>query len=390
MARTEFSVELGLRLFGENGDTYSALLRGNGAPAGGGTQDEAQQGSLFLDETNGALYIKFLAGSGADRWRRMAKTEDVGLAIRGKLKVVTNDPQGPGVRDLTATPFIDDDGIGIDASSFVVGDSIISDANGTPALLEVTAVSAPNVTFAAATPVLQDLDNFVTRYYLPDPAGQENQALVQYLSAGPSVVKIADADWAFANAIDLAAGYSPVNGDPAAGDSVQLAIEKLDGNQDDIQTTLGVPQGSVDMGTFTGATIPDNSTTKEALQSLETAVETLDAKSQAVGVSSPTVLDEVLVDDVLACEWEIVATLDSDPSRKKFFKMSAIHNGTASADATNTDDNTFSRLRLGANFNTDRSTALNGSGPTQTMQLIVDSSTPGVTYTARRTSVVAP
>ena len=38
-------------------------------------------------------------------------------------------------------------------------------------------------------------------------------------------------------------------------------------------TTLGVTPGSLDMGTFTGTTIPDSSTVKESLQALETAHE---------------------------------------------------------------------------------------------------------------------
>lgn len=41
----------------------------------------------------------------------------------------------------------------------------------------------------------------------------------------------------------------------------------------DLQTLSGVPDGSTDLGTFTGVTIPDNSDVKEALQALETEVE---------------------------------------------------------------------------------------------------------------------
>lgn len=41
----------------------------------------------------------------------------------------------------------------------------------------------------------------------------------------------------------------------------------------DLQSLSGVPGGSTDLGTFTGNTIPDNQTTKHALQALETEVE---------------------------------------------------------------------------------------------------------------------
>jgi hypothetical protein len=68
--------------------------------------------------------------------------------------------------------------------------------------------------------------------------------------------------------------------------NVQAAITELDGRLDTAETvnnsqgvdilnleTLSGSPGAVDHGTFTGTTIPDNSTTKVALQALETEVE---------------------------------------------------------------------------------------------------------------------
>lgn len=49
-------------------------------------------------------------------------------------------------------------------------------------------------------------------------------------------------------------------------------------------TLTGMPQGSVNLDTFTGTTIPDNQTIKQALQSLETAVEGIDTLYTADGV----------------------------------------------------------------------------------------------------------
>lgn len=59
-------------------------------------------------------------------------------------------------------------------------------------------------------------------------------------------------------------------GDP---ENVPVATVQQDLSVDHLITLSGVPEGSDDNGTFTGATIPDNSTTKAALQALETAVE---------------------------------------------------------------------------------------------------------------------
>lgn len=76
------------------------------------------------------------------------------------------------------------------------------------------------------------------------------------------------------------AGFTSGAGSITSSDSVLSAIEKLDGNNlatqddvDDLVTLSGVAVNSTDLGSFTGEIIPDNSTVKDALQSLETEVE---------------------------------------------------------------------------------------------------------------------
>jgi hypothetical protein len=61
--------------------------------------------------------------------------------------------------------------------------------------------------------------------------------------------------------------------------TVQGAIDEVDGNVDNLVTLSGVALDAVNLGSFTGSTIPDNQTNKQALQALETAVETKAASS---------------------------------------------------------------------------------------------------------------
>jgi hypothetical protein len=56
--------------------------------------------------------------------------------------------------------------------------------------------------------------------------------------------------------------------------NVQAAIDEIDVDIDDLNTLSGVAKNEVDLGTFTGVTIPDDSTIKQALQALETDLET--------------------------------------------------------------------------------------------------------------------
>lgn len=95
-------------------------------------------------------------------------------------------------------------------------------------------------------------------------------------------------------------GYSAGAGTVAATDSILEAIQKLDGNiqandsdisgiQDDVSnlvTLSGVAVDSTNLGTFTGDTIADSQTIKQALQALETKVETVeDEKNEEVMVA---------------------------------------------------------------------------------------------------------
>lgn len=75
-------------------------------------------------------------------------------------------------------------------------------------------------------------------------------------------------------------GFVSGSGNVTAADSILTAVQKLNGNTgvafgdiDDLVTLSGAGANATNLGTFTGTTIPDNSTIKAALQSLETAVE---------------------------------------------------------------------------------------------------------------------
>jgi hypothetical protein len=207
--------------------------------------------------------------------------------------LVTDAVQGAGTRDVVANPFSDDEGTKVPIGDYEIGKYIISDADGTPVLLEITAVSGDDVTFAVASNPLAQSDSFVVQHYLPDsPDGQEKEAIAIY--NGSVMVKISDIDWNFADGINMAAGYTAQNGSISSSDTVNSAIEKLDGNQQDLISLSGVAQGEIDLGAFTGSVIPDDQTIKQALQALET--ETEDKADRDLGnLTSPTAINQDLL-----------------------------------------------------------------------------------------------
>ena len=62
-------------------------------------------------------------------------------------------------------------------------------------------------------------------------------------------------------------------------------VTEIDANVDDLTTAVGVAEQATDLGTFSGTTIADNQTVKQALQALETSVE---SKGSSASLTSLT------------------------------------------------------------------------------------------------------
>ena len=426
MAVELFTVEGGLKIIDYNGDGGPSILKGTDLPGLLAQENEALQASIYC-RANGETYTKKLAGSGTDKWVRLVNQDDLnGISPRSeKIITATNDVAPTSGTDFTL-PFSDDDNSNVTTADFQVGEYVLFDVDGTPKLMEVTAIGTGTIECTDATAPLADNDYMIVQKYLPDsPDDQEKQALLQYVDG--TIVKIADFNWNFADGIGLAAGYAAGAGDVNATDTVQTAIQKIDGVNDAQDTTLGVaqgavhlgtftgtiisdnnsvkgalqeletdldalqtlsgrPAGAVDNGTFTGDVISDNVTTKVALQELETEIETINTQRKLTGVTTETTLDEVLVDDEQACKWLVTMSLDSAPERIMAKEIFGVHNGSATSDATATDKSVYAKLKIGIYFNASVTIDLDGTGATQKMRLRV-SATNAVTFKARRVSV---
>jgi len=60
------------------------VITGDGAPGGsGGRADAAVVGSVYLDQTNGQIYIKDQTDAGADKWVRIQNKDDLDAALLG-------------------------------------------------------------------------------------------------------------------------------------------------------------------------------------------------------------------------------------------------------------------------------------------------------------------
>jgi hypothetical protein len=391
MALLPFSVEKSFRIFKENSESeFVDFLFGTAAPGGdAGEQDAAPIGSIFLlqDGSSSQIFQKKFNTAATTDW--VAGASGAGLIFRGeKIRVLTNDTVvADAARDLVANPFADDEVPLITAADFNVGEFIIADADGTPLLLEVTNVSAPNVTFstpdAGINPPLAEGDTFVAINYLPDsPGNQELQALVQ--KSTTVMVKIGDVNWNFADGINLN-GYTEINGPVLGSDTVQVALEKHGGDITDHLAATGISRGDTDMGTYTGDIISDNIAQTGINQELEDAIESIARQfSGTVPQNTPTNVDSILVDEFQRCTWIVTARDTANPERVRSLEVNAIHNGHGAADATNSDRSISERINVG-NVNLQIDIVLTGAAGTQAMNLELDTNEAGgIQYTVER------
>lgn len=372
MSREYFVAEKGLHLVAENTDAGIKILFGSGAPS-----LDAEVGSKYHRTDDGTEWRKIAAGTGTDKWEKCPVLADVTAIKFRSEKVValtaTAAPASASTIDLAATPLAGDEGTLLTGADFTPNVShILFGHGGTEKLMLVSAVAGDVITVVDPSVALSSGDCFVVDNYLPDVgAGQEGAALVNF--NGSEYIKLGDVNWSFADGINLAASYTAGSGNITSADTVQSAIEKLDGNNDAQDSVLGTSQGAVDLGSFTGSTIADNSSVKGALQALETAVEAIEdlTKAGVTGITTIQTIDSVNTKVYSAARWLVVASLDSNPAQKKAFEVFALHDGTLVADATTTDETVYGKLKVGSSFTVNLSTDVNGVAAAQVMRLRV-------------------
>ena len=108
--------------------------------------------------------------------------------------------------------------------------------------------------------------------FLAKKLGQRDGAAYMMKEDGPTVIKIADFDLSTAATIKMAGGYSPNSGNVTSDDSIQGAIQKIDGNNDAQDSVLGTSQGDTHLGNIDWNILADETNVKAALELLDKTV----------------------------------------------------------------------------------------------------------------------
>jgi len=351
VSRNFLVIEKGFRIFKENSDTvFIDFIFDSGTPGGdAGEQDAAPIGSMFYQQngTGSKQFQKIRNVGAASDWRDVGSTVQIGTFRPEKVRAVTGENVGNGVRNLTVSPFTDDETPFLVATDFAVGEFLIDNSGVTPVLREVTDVSSPNITLSTPdpnlNPVLAENDTFIVPNFLPDtPGNQEGQAVVQF--NGTVMAKIGDVNWAFADGINLLGSITDRNGPVAGNDTLQVSTEKLEGDAKDTSTTLGLARGAVDFGAFTtpaSLLLAAAQTAKALFQRLGVLLAQLRGV-EVTGVSAITTIDSVPVASVQAAKWLIEAFDEAATTKRKAQVVYALNDG-----ATVSDDTIFAKLQVG-------------------------------------------
>lgn len=389
MSRALHQVEKGIRLLKENTDAGAGnsidYIFGAGAPIGTtGETDDAQIGSIYSNTTNGAIFKKIANTSSASDWSELGNVNFSNLRWRNEtVRASTNDTLSAGALDPTT---LTDNEQGLDDTAFSVGDFILGNVDGAPQIFEVTALpGSPNITLSGIsgnTQPITDNDTFVVQNHLPDsPAAQEGQAILHFPSASGAAVKIGDVNWDIATGINISGGYTPGSGNVTSSDSVESAIQKVDGVNDAQDTALGLSQGDTNFGAFSTAAsllLAASQSAKQLFQRIGDLIAQLRGVTVS-GITTITDVDTVPVASVKSVKWLIEAFLEATPANRKAFEVFALNDGVADADDTN-----YARLRVGSNFNVSITVDVSGGN----MRLRAATTGTAITVTARRIEVV--
>lgn len=357
MSRVNFGVERGFDIYDENGVLRAAQIAGSDAPAAGAPFAAQPIGSIYQRST-GDFYVKTANADEAADWKL------VPVQLSGSYTPANGTP--------------------------TIGDSF-EDA--------IEKLDGNQQDIQTASGISQGDVNYGTFTGDIIPDNQTNKQALQSLETElvdtrDNADDLISLSGVAENSTDLGTftGVTIPDSSSVKGalQSLETAHEEVDQNVNDLISLSGVSENATNLGTFTGATIPDSSTVKSALQSLETALELIEGGSPILvsGITTLQDIDTLLVDNVHSVEWEMVAWEEAAPANKIFQKITALHNGTASADATVVDDSSHTKLKVGSSFNLVVSVDLNGTAGAQVMRLRASSSTAGVSMEVRRTGVL--
>ena len=400
---------MGLELFqvaGGYSDGRISYLSGTTAPGGDASfQDAAAPGSIYSLTTSYPphLYKKVDFGSGTDKWIRLLDSLDLaglggGTGGSWREPAVLADFSYTTLSALTTYLNTNNalQGVAIAASSRILLGGLSSNKN-------VYIVSGSTGAWTLTEDIEQETVGDTVKIILGTYAKKEftyvgtqwlwtnedTDAEDQYLrifmgkpGSGSSVPDFSSTNY-IVDGDNLTVALGKLDAAIFASASniatVATSVTTLGSEVDQIEASVGLnssgqfvaPIGSTYLGT--AASI------KNGLELLDAAIVSTAARKVADSPSNTSqVVDALKVDDVTVAWWQIIVSSTSAPQNRYSCELKAMHNGTATLDATEVDSHTVGILRCGSIAGLSISVGLFGSGTSQELRVTV-SATSAVT-----------
>lgn len=312
MGMSMFQVKKGINL-----DGLTQVMSGAGAPGAAGDASLAPVGSLYLDATNGQLYVKKNTGVGTDKWLRSQNSNDMATAMQGiswrePVKVHDSTAYADLAEATTAMNTGTVDGTAIVANDRILFDNItganqnVFVVTGTPGsgatlVEDGNALSKGDTLYVNAGTDAGKTFNYNGTIWVQQ--GGASSTEISFLQA--FVGKSADGN-------ELPDYGTPIN--VANDDSLEVAIGKLD-------TIIGEQPSGLYL---------NPSSVAAALASLNATLELERTVAAAQpDAATPTVIDTVAgaVDTAAAFAWDVVVQDTGDNTKAELYRVTTLNNG---------------------------------------------------------------
>lgn len=362
-----FEIERGLSI-----DANAQVITVGGAPGVSGDSTTVPQGSIALDYTNGDLYYKNAAGSGTDKWKKVANTEDALSEISWREPVLATD-------DTTNTI-----GTGIGATDTIDGVTI---NDGDRVLFRNAALENIYI-FDSGTSggtYVEDSNPETAgdRVYVEDGSVGNAGSVFTYNAAGSWVLSEKATDEKELSYIRQYVGKT-VLGDLSATEPAYSSTTQV-ANLDPLVTAIGKLDAAIGTDLTAGNIVTAGQNANPAIQALDDALGDIGTQITTSVIAGQTnaVIDTVPVAEAAVVEWLVY--FRNGTNVRSYF-VTATHDGDDTpTEASNTDRAVRTRLLIGT-LATSVGVTLSGGGGGENINLVV-TNTPAIDVKILRRTV---
>lgn len=342
-----FDVERGLGI-----EELVNIIPVSGAPGASGDSTTVPKGSLALDYNTApaSLYVKHTAGSGTDKWVKIANVDDVGN-ISWREPVVAHDDSTATIPTGITWPAT------IDGYTAVnIGDRVLFSAisGGDGPNVYIATGTSPNGTYVEAA----NDESAGDRVYVingTDHAGED----WAYNAAGNWVLVNKTSDVNELGFIRQFIGKSAA-GDLSASEPDYTSTNHID-DLDDLVTAISKLDAQLGAELVGGNIFAPGDSLAQALEKIDDALAVSVVSGKTLAVSGAQTLNSVNTDEIAWCEWDVRA---QDGGNVRAWVITVTHDGTTVADATDSDREVHSRLKIGTLAASIQPQTLTGAAPT--------------------------